>query len=158
MASGSFADHRQTFLDRVSSIVWPSVVTIDTKGRPRSRMLHPMWEITDDGPTGWIATGRESLKAKHLAGNSFVSVTYWDPRHEQVMAECDTEWVDDMDEKQRLWDLFKATPEPYGYDLGAFWKDANDPTYGLLKLKPWRIEMWTVAEMSTGVAPTVWTP
>ena len=156
--ANSFADYRKTFEERVTSIVWCTVATIDTKGRTRSRMLHPNWELDGDTPVGWIATGRNSLKAKHLAANSHLSMTYWTPAHEQVMADCNTEWVEDMDEKQRMWDLFKSTPEPYGYDLGGFWKDVNDPTYGLLKCTPWRIEMWTVGEMSTGVPATVWTP
>ena len=156
MSVQSFADIKPAFQQRVSTIVWANVATSDTKGRIRSRMLHPMWEVDGDSPVGWIATGRQSLKAKHLAANPYVSLTYWTPAHEQVMAECKTQWVEDMGEKQRLWDLFKSTPEPYGYDLGAFWKDVNDPTYGLLKLTPWRIECWTVGEMATGVPAQVW--
>ena len=35
-------------------------------------------------PVGYIATGRHSLKEKHLAGNPYVSLTYWDPVHEQM--------------------------------------------------------------------------
>lgn len=154
----TFADIRDDFEKRVTSTVWASVATVDTKGRTRTRMLHPIWELDGETPVGWIATGRQSLKAKHIAGNPFVSLTYWDQRHEQVMADCKAEWVDDMDEKRRLWDLFKAMPEPYGYDLGTFWKDVDDPTYGLLKLTPWRVELWSLPEISTGAAPTVWQP
>ena len=69
--------------------------------------------------------GRDSLKARHIEGNPHVSLTYWDPDHEQVIADCTAEWVDDMDEKKRLWDLFKATPEPYGYDLAAFFQSSR---------------------------------
>jgi len=156
--TNSFEPYRKNFEDRITSIVCASVVTLDTKGRTRTRMLHPLRELDGDAPVGLIATGRQSLKAKHLEGNPYLSLTYWDPRHEQVMADCKTEWVEDKAEKQRLWDLFKSTPEPYGYDLGAFWKDVDDPTYGLLKCEPWRIELWTVAEMSTGQPPQVWQP
>lgn len=154
----SFSEIKDEFEARVSSIVWASVTTVDRKGRTRARMLHPIWEIVDGAPVGWIATGRDSLKSKHLAGNSYVSLTYWDPRHEQIMADCNTEWVEDLGEKQRLWDLFGSTPEPYGYNLGMFWKDVNDPTYGLLKLSPWRVEAWTVGEMSSGQPAKVWRP
>ena len=156
MDVASFSEIKDEFDARVSSIVWASVVTVDTKGRTRGRMLHPIWETDGDVPVGWIATGRESLKAKHLAANPFVSLTYWDPRHEQIMADCKTEWVEDAGEKQRIWDLFGSTPEPYGYNLGMFWKDVSDPTYGLLKLTPWRVEAWTVGEMSSGKPARVW--
>ena len=152
----SFADIRQEFEERVSTIVWANVATVDRQGRIRSRMLHPNWEVSDTGPVGWIATGRDSLKAKHLEGNPFVSLTYWTPEHKQVMAECKAGWVDDMAEKQRLWDLFKSTPEPYGYDLSTFWKSADDPTYGLLKLTPWRIEVWSIEEIMGGKPARVW--
>ena len=156
MDVNSFSDIKQEFEERVSTIVWATVATVDTQGRMRSRMLQPMWEVTDEGPTGWIATGRDSLKAKHLEGNPYISMTYWTPEHKQVMADCKTDWIDDMGEKQRLWDLFKSTPEPYGYDLAMFWKDVNDPTYGLLKLTPWRIEVWSIEEIMGGKPARVW--
>ncbi len=154
----SFADIRKEFEDRVSSIVWASVATVDTKGRTRARMLHPIWEVTDEGAVGWIATGRQSLKAKHLEGNPHVSLTYWTPEHQQVMADCKTEFIEDMAEKRRLWDLFGEYPEPYGYDLKTFWESVDDPTYGLLKLEPWRVEVWSIQEVATGKPPRVWRP
>ncbi len=154
MDVASFSDIEKEFMDRVARIVWCTVTTVDTKDRPRARLLHPIWE----GSTGWIATGRNSHKAKHIEHNPYVSLSYWDPQHEQIYAECKAEWIDDMDEKKRLWDLFKSTPEPLGYDLNLFWKSVDDPTYGLLKLNPWRIEVSTLAGMMQGQEPKVWRP
>jgi hypothetical protein len=37
-------------------IVWCTVATVDRRGRPRSRILHPYWERADDGLVGWITT------------------------------------------------------------------------------------------------------
>ena len=74
----SFDQVEPEFSERIKRIVWCSVVTVDRKGRPRSRILHPIWE----GSTGYIATGRHSFKAKHLAKNPYVSLTYWDPDKE----------------------------------------------------------------------------
>ena len=139
-------------------IVWCSAATVDARGRPRSRVLHPIWEFTADGPAGWIATGRHSLKEKHLAGNPYVSLTYWTPAHQQVMADCKADWIDDAAEKKRLWDLYGSLPEPYGYDLKMFWKSDDDPTYGLLKLTPWRVEVWSLEEIMGGKPPRVWRP
>lgn len=149
-----FSEIEDEFMRRVAKIVWCSVATIDTKGRTRTRILHPIWE----GPVGWIATGRNSLKAKHIAGNPHVSLSYWDPDHEQLIVDCTAEWVDDPSEKKRLWDLFGSTPPPLGYDLAAFFQSVDNPGYGLLKLTPWRVELWSLSAMSTGAAPQVWKP
>jgi general stress protein 26 len=149
----SFDEIQEEFTRRVERIVWCTVATIDRQGRPRSRMLHPLWE----GTTGWIATGRNGLKTKHLAGNPHVSLTYWDPKHEQVYADCTATWEDDLGEKRRLWGLYKSTPEPVGYDPGLFWPGGpEDPSFGLLRLTPWRIELSSLGGMATGKPPLVW--
>ncbi|MGH7289864.1 MAG: pyridoxamine 5'-phosphate oxidase family protein, partial [Myxococcota bacterium] len=115
--------------------------------------LHPVWE----GKVGWIATGRNSLKTKHLAGNPNVALGYWTPEHDTVMAQCRAEWADDAATKQRIWNLLERTPEPVGYDPILFWKGGvGDPTFGVLKLTPFRIELLTGAEMATGQGPKVW--
>ena len=150
----SFSDIEDEFMRRVAKTVWCTVATVDTKGRTRSRILHPIWE----GPVGWIATGRDSLKAKHIAKNPHVSLSYWDPDHEQVLVDCKAEWVDDAGEKARLWDLFKATPPPLGYDLAAFFQSVDNPGYGLMKLTPWRVELWSLADLASGKEPMIWMP
>ncbi|MBQ61607.1 MAG: pyridoxamine 5'-phosphate oxidase [Gammaproteobacteria bacterium] len=148
----SFSVIEEEFDSRVRKIVWCTVCTLDRKERPRSRILHPIWE----GKVGWIATGRETLKTKHLAENSYVSLSYWDPDHEQVYADCKAQWDDDPVQRECIWALFKSTPEPVGYDPGVFWKNYDDPAYGLLKLTPWRIELSGVVQMSQGKPPQVW--
>ena len=55
----NFAEIETEFIERVHSIVWCSVATIDSRQRPRSRILHPIWE----GATGWIGTHRNSHKS-----------------------------------------------------------------------------------------------
>ncbi len=60
-----------------------------------------------------------------------------------VYADCTAEWADDEQSKQRVWDLFKATPEPLGYDPGLIFGSMDNPDYGVLKLTPWRIEVAT---------------
>jgi general stress protein 26 len=139
----SFGEIATPFDEGVRRIVWCTVSTVDRRGRPRGRILHPYWE----GSTGWILTNRNSHKAKHLAASPWVSCSYWDPRHERVHAECRAEWVDEVAAKRRIWELFRNAPEPYGYDPIGFWpKGPDDPGTGLLRLEPWRIELWTVPE------------
>lgn len=157
MNAASFDDIGAEFNARVARIVWCTVSTVDAKGRPRSRILHPIWE----GSTGWIATGRNSHKAKHLARNPYVSLSYWDQQHQQIYADCKAEWVDDLAERRRIWDLYKNTPPPLGYDPAIIpvWKDGPEsPEFGILKLTPWRIELYAINQMATGQEPSVWRP
>ena len=54
MEVSSFAEIETEFIERVHHMVWCNVATIDTLDRPRSRILHPLWE----GTVGWITTRR----------------------------------------------------------------------------------------------------
>ena len=58
-----FDDIAAEFHERVARMVWCSVATVDAQCRPRSRIVHPIWE----GAAGWIGTWRTSVKAGHRA-------------------------------------------------------------------------------------------
>jgi general stress protein 26 len=148
MTELSFEDIAGDFAARTQRIVWCSVATVDRAGRPRNRILHPMWE----GKSGWIATGRHSLKEKLLAANPHVSLLYWDPQQENVAIEATATWEDDAAERRRIWDLYKNTPPPQGYDIGDFFPGGPDgDAWGLLKLTPWRIELGGMADTAAGL-------
>ncbi len=148
----NFADIEAEFNERIKTIVWCNVATIDSHNRPRSRVLHPIWE----GSTGWIATSPQSYKARHLANNPYVSLAYVADISKPVYVDASTEWVDDMATKQRIWDLFKNTPEPLGYDPAGFFGSVDSPGYGLLKLTPWRIDLVTFPAPSMDEGTQVW--
>ncbi|MEX2159354.1 MAG: pyridoxamine 5'-phosphate oxidase family protein [Dehalococcoidia bacterium] len=138
---------------RTSRIIWCTFATVDRRGRPRSRILHPIWE----GPVCWAATNRRSFKGKHIANNPYVSLTYWDAEQQQIYADCRAEWEDDPAERKRIWELYKSTPPPVGYDLALFFGSGpEEPNYGLLKLTPWRIELWSLPDMMRGIPNKVW--
>jgi general stress protein 26 len=147
---GSFDEIAAEFRRRIEQTVWCTLTTVDRRGRPRGRLVHPVWEE----PTGWLATFRHSFKEKHLAVNPYVSLAFWDANQEQVYVECRATWVDDAAEKDRLWDLYSEKPE--GYGLSGFWKGKDDPNYGLLRLDPWRIELWSVTGLFERTPPQVW--
>ena len=150
-----FEEIAADFGDRTRRIVWCSVATVDRAGRPRNRILHPIWE----GKTGWIATGRHSLKAQHLAKNPHVSLLYWDPMQQNVAIEATAEWADEPDDRRRIWELYKSTPPPLGYDIGDFFPGGPDGgDWGLLKITPWRIELGGMADPPAGLPfRRVWT-
>ena len=79
-----FSEIEEEFIQRVHRMVWCSAATVDRQGRPRSRVLHPIWE----GSTGWIGTHRHSHKARHLARNPYVSLAYIADLHRAVYADC----------------------------------------------------------------------
>ena len=150
MEAATFEEIEPEFMARVRRIAWCTVATVDRRGRPRTRILHPIWE----GSTGWIATGPQSHKAKHLAKNPYVSLSYWDPQHQNIYADCRAEWVEDAGERRRIWELYKSTPPPLGYDPGMIWTGGpDDPAFGVLKLTPWRIEL---SELVPGGNHRVW--
>ncbi|HEX6290279.1 MAG TPA: pyridoxamine 5'-phosphate oxidase family protein [Herpetosiphonaceae bacterium] len=138
MKVASFAEIEAPFLERVHIMVWCSMATLDTRNRPRSRILHPIWEDS----LGWIATRRHSLKARHLAHSPYVSLAYIADIAKPVYVDCYAEWDESPDAKQHVWDLFLHAPPPLGYDPAPIFKSVDHPDYGVLKLRPWRIELY----------------
>lgn len=132
-----FAEIETEFLERVSQMVWCSVATVDRAGRPRSRLLHPIW----DGPVGWIGTFPDSFKTRHLASNPYVSLAYITDITKPLYADCVASWEDDPLTKLNVWNLFASTPEPLGYDPTFIFGAPDDPRFGLLRLTPWRIQL-----------------
>jgi hypothetical protein len=106
MDVAAFADLEEEFIKRVHTMVWCSAATVDSRGRPRSRILHPIWE----GATGWIGTHRNSYKHKHLARNPYMSLAYVIDMMKPVYVDVVAAWEDDLAEKQRVWALFRDTP------------------------------------------------
>jgi hypothetical protein len=125
-------------------IVWCSVATVDPHGRPRSRVLHPYWEWDGAALTGWIATGPTPVKRAHLAANPHVSVSYWDATQDTVTAECGATWHLDEPTRTRIWNLFKETPPPLGYDPAIIpgWTAPTDDAFAVLRLDPWRLRVF----------------
>ena len=136
MEAASFAEIEQEFNERVQKIIWCNAATVDTQGRPLSRVVHPNWE----GSTGWMLTRLTSHKVKHLSATPYVSLAYIDAA-KPVYIDCAVEWITDLREKQRVWDFVAAIPSPVGYDPAPIYKTVDDPSFGLLKLTPWRIEV-----------------
>ena len=131
------------FVKMAHEIVWCTAATVDAKGRPRSRVLHPIWQWEDGRLTGWIATGATPIKRAHLEASPHVSCNYWAPTQDTCVAECRAEWVFDDERRKMVWDLFANGPAPVGYDPAMIpgWENAASPTFAALKLDPWRLRV-----------------
>jgi uncharacterized pyridoxamine 5'-phosphate oxidase family protein len=152
MEVASFADIEDEFLRRVHRMVWCNAATVDAKGRPRSRLLHPLWE----GQTGWITTHRTSFKHKHLARNPYMSLAYITEIMSPVYVDVTAVWEEDQNEKLRVWDLFKTTPEPLGFDPAQDFIRYDHENFGLLKLTPWRVALVSFPAASHAEGQKVW--
>jgi|TARA_B100000315_G_scaffold211516_1_gene208357 hypothetical protein len=140
-------------------IVWCTVATVDAKNRPRSRILHPIWEWDGENLVGWIATGKTPVKAAHIAISPNVSCNYWAPTQDTCLAECAANWVEDQALKNRIWDLFANGPAPVGYDPAMIpgWENASSPGFDPLRLDPWRIRVMPGSALMDGsFAGEVW--
>ena len=141
-----------TFIEMAHRIVWASVATVDAAGRPRSRVLHPVWEWDGDQLVGWVATGPTPTKRANLAAHPFASVNYWAPDHDTCTAECRAELVYDDDVREAVWQRFKDAPAPVGYDpaIIGVWTEPTAPTFAALRLEPWRLRTMPGTVMLAG--------
>ena len=133
----TFAEIAEEFLARVTRAVYCNMATVDRQGRPRSRMLHPIWE----GPIGWSISWPASHKAKHLAHTPYVSLAYIQEKEKPVYVDCRAEWIEDEAEQWRIWALHQQIPPPLGFDPEPHYGDIQHHYFGLLKFTPWRIEL-----------------
>lgn len=157
----AFAELEAEFLRITGATVFCTLTTVGADGRPRGRIVHPVFVVRDGRPTGWALTGRTPLKTRHLAQNPHVSCSYWSPSHDTVFVDCVAEWVADDGEKEEVWAVFRDTPQPLG------WGDAGLAGYGPerwraplftpLRLDPWRVQVMAGAEYPLGrLAGLVW--
>jgi hypothetical protein len=148
------------FRDMAHRIVWASVATVDPDGRPRTRILHPIWEWDGHDLIGWIATVPTPLKRAHLEAHPEISVSYWAPSHDTCSADCHAQWYLDDDTRKLVWDKFAHGPEPVGYDPAIIptWRDGpTSPTFAALRLTPYRLRVMAGTVMTTGEgSPLTW--
>ncbi|MDV3125547.1 pyridoxamine 5'-phosphate oxidase family protein [Mycobacterium sp. 21AC1] len=143
------------FIEMAHSIVWASVATVDTDGRPRTRILHPIWEWDGTDLFGWIATVPSPVKRAHLAVHPEVSVSYWAPSQDTCSAECLVEWYTDDETSTQVWDKFAKGPAPVGYDPHIIPQWSGGPTsdeFAALRLTPYRLRVMPAAVMTKGEA------
>lgn len=132
------------FVEMAHRIVWCSVATVDARQRPRTRILHPIWEWDGTELTGWIATGPTPVKRAHLEHSPFVSCSYWEPSHDTCMADCRAEWFFDDETRTMVWERFKNGPAPVGYDPSIVpgWESPTSDAFAVLRLTPWHLRVF----------------
>jgi hypothetical protein len=132
------------FIEMAHRIVWCSAATMDNQGRPRSRILHPIWQWDGTEMVGWIATSPTPIKRAHLEASPYISLNYWTPTHDTCTAECRVTWAFDDETRTMVWDLSANGPEPVGYNpaIVPAWKSPTSPAFAALRLTPWRLRVF----------------
>ncbi len=151
-ASQDLASVAPAFVAMAHRIVWCTAATIDASGRPRTRVLHPIWEWDGTGLTGWIATSPVSPKGRHLAEHPYLSCTYWAPGQDTCTVDCDAAFEPDPSSRQALWDRFASAPAPLGYDPRIIpgWTSPDVESFGALRLTPRRLRVMPGSVLMTG--------
>ena len=132
------------FVEMAHRIVWCSAASVDRAGRPRSRVLHPVWEWQDGRLVGWLGTAPTPLKRAHLEHSPHLSLNYWHPSQDTCVAECRATWCFDLADRERIWNTLKDAPEPVGYDPAIIpgWDSPASEGFAGLRLDPWRLRVF----------------
>jgi hypothetical protein len=144
MRVGNFAEIEAAFVERANRMVWATLATVDAAGRPRTRIVHTIW----DGPAGWLLTRAGTPKLRDLLAHPHVSLSYTSDLAYPVYADCLAAWTDDPAMKRHVWDLFLAAPPPLGYDPAAMFASVDDGGFGVVRFTPYRIALEDVTGQS----------
>src|SRR5688500_4741681 len=129
MEGARLEDLPEGVMARVSPAVYCAMAAVGAQNRPRLRLLHPICA----GPIGWVISWPESHNAKHLARNPAVSLAYVANRDKPVYVDAVAEWIDAAEEKWRIWELYKLTPPPLGFDPQPHYGSIDHRYFGLLR-------------------------
>src|SRR4051812_21720688 len=148
MVEDSDAGGARTLADAVAvahRVVWCVLTTVDARGRPRNRVVHPVWETVDGvegvGLRGWVTTRRSPVKEAHLAANPHVGCAYVGAGHDVVYLDCAAAWAD-RDQRHHAWAVCRSAPAPVGFDPATIWPDGpNSPGAEVLRLDPYRVQV-----------------
>ncbi|TDD65880.1 pyridoxamine 5'-phosphate oxidase family protein [Jiangella aurantiaca] len=155
----AFADLRPDFEQILGDIVYATMTTVDRQHRPRSRVLIAVWEVVDDAPLGWLATFPTPVKVEHLAANPHATFSYWSAAQNAVAIDTVATWVDDAAVNRRVWRLYEqGSPAGVGYPPGRFWRSPEHPSFGVLRLEPYRVQVLRAQDLAAGRPSRIWTP
>jgi hypothetical protein len=62
MRVSSLAEIEAEFIERAHRMIWCDMATVGPDGRPRTRVVHPVWE----GDTAWMTSLRVGPEADHI--------------------------------------------------------------------------------------------
>jgi hypothetical protein len=114
--------------------------------------LHPLWTWDGDELVGWVGTANAGVKARHLAANPMVSVSYWALNHDTCVADCRATFHSDAATREWLWDALQHAPAPLGFDPALIrgWETPASEAFQALRLDPVRLRVFPGTMLLTG--------
>ena len=144
MRVSSFAEIEPEFIARTRRMVWCDMATVGPEGRPRTRVVHPVWE----GAAAYVTSLRVGPKADDIDRNPYVALAYVADPMKPAYAECVASWVDDRAERIAIWKRIAAIPEPLGYDTEAMFGSYDFPDLTMLRLRAWQIRLSVAGDLA----------
>jgi general stress protein 26 len=141
---GTMSDVKQRVLAilRETQPLVASLATVTEDGRPWVRYVSP--DIADD-LTMTVATGLRSRKVAHIQTHPEVHLTCGSTDMAKpgsyLQIEARAEVVTAPEAKQEHW----------SEALGLYFEGPDDPNYALLRIRPYRIEIFGMTDMNTEV-------
>jgi hypothetical protein len=143
-------------LDVTRRVVWCALTTVDSAGRPRNRVVHPVWELVDGALHGWVTTRRSPVKTAHLTCNPHVGCAYVGAAHDVAYLDCVATWAD-ADQRRHAWEVCRSVPTPAGFDPATIWPEGPDsPGAEVLCLEPYRVTVGLAADLARGAGTRIW--
>ena len=144
MRVATFDEIAPEFIARAHGMVWCDMATVGPDGRPRTRILHPVW----DGDTAWATSLRVGPKADDVDRNPYVSLAYISDPHKPAYAECVASWEDDRERRIEIWKWIASLPEPLGYDTETMFGSYDFPNLTVLRVKAWKIRLSVAGDLA----------
>ncbi len=140
------------FRETAHSIGMAVAATVGEDGRPRTRVVQPVWEWADGALVGWVSTEAGSPKIADLHRTPALSLTYWTPAQDTATADCEVAVVTDDAERAATWERFLHAPGAARVDLSTHpaWDGPVDPAFGVLRLRPTRLRVMEGTLMTEG--------
>jgi len=149
------------FREMAHGIGMAVMATVGGDGRPRTRVVQPVWEWGDGELVGWVSTEAGSPKVAELRRTPAVSLTYWNADQDTCTADCEVEVVTDDAVRTATWDRFLHAPDAAQVDLSTHpaWDGPTDDAFGVLRLRPTRLRVMEGTLMTKGEGDLlIWRP
>jgi hypothetical protein len=157
LSSFVFDDALRDAVDVAHRLVWATVTTVGNDGRPRVRVMHPIWVEHEGSLEGLVLTRPTPIKVRHLDAHPAVTCAYLAPDHDFAIFDCDAALVEDLATRRRAWDAFASAPDPLGYDPASMFADGpSSAGLAVLRMRPHRVRVGLAAAMLRGEQPRLW--
>jgi hypothetical protein len=159
MAIERVTDPEQVIPDAIAVATqapWATMATVDSAGRPRSRVVHPVWWPEGGALAGVLTSRPTPVKRAHLARTPYASFAYRSEDHSVLYIDAAVLSVDDDARRTAAWHQIARVPEPLGFDPSTIFAGPDAEDFLVLDLRPYRIQVGLGADLARGRPTRMW--